>query len=333
VPWRFSSLEAEYRALREGVGLLDYSTQALIEVRGKDRVGFLQALLTNDIARLTPGHGCRAALLDPSARLIAECLVLADPDALWLLCALDQAGGLLQALERSHFSEEVVLTTHERRWAALALQGPRTFEWLRAGLGHAPELREVGDHVRVPPLPWWLIRLDLAAPPGCLILLPVESATAVWQDWVQTGAAHGLRPVGWEALNVARIEAGIPWFGWDMTATSLLPETGLDTTLCSETKGCYVGQEIIARMRTYGSPSKRLMGLRIEGERIPPAGTRLQRDGSDVGWITSSCRSLALEQPIALAYLKRGSYDPGIRVEVILLDAVVQATVVDRRFL
>ena len=328
VPWRCAS----DRALREGAGLLDYSTQALIEVRGKDRVGFLQALLTNDVARLTPGHGCRAALLDPSARLIAECVVLSDPEALWLMSDLERAGALMQALERYHFSEEVVLINHERRWAALALQGPGTFEWLRAALGHAPELREVGDHVSVPlgtPAAR-LIRLDLIGAPGCVGLVPAESAAAAWQDWLQAGASHGLEPVGWEALNTARIEAGLPWFGRDMDSTTLLPETGLDTILCSDTKGCYVGQEIIARMRTYGSPSKRLMGLRVEGVRVPTVGARLQREGRDVGWITSACDSPALKRPIALGYVTRGSSELGTRVDVILPDAIVHATIVDR---
>ena len=118
VPWRFADAEAEYRALRVSTGLLDYSTQALIEVRGSDRADFLQRLLTNDIARLTSGSGCRAALLDASARLLADLVVLADPDALWLLCELTRAAVVAQTLTDYLFSEQVTVTNHERRQAA-----------------------------------------------------------------------------------------------------------------------------------------------------------------------------------------------------------------------
>jgi glycine cleavage system aminomethyltransferase T len=115
VPWRFQSVEEEYGALRKGVGLIDYSTQALIECQGADRTDFLQRLLTNDLARLAPGAGCRAALLTPSAKLIAEFLVLADPGALWLLCDLPCADAAAHTLEQYHFSEAVTVIHHERR--------------------------------------------------------------------------------------------------------------------------------------------------------------------------------------------------------------------------
>src|SRR3989338_288298 len=99
VPWRFDSSDAEYQALRTGVGLIDYSTQALIEVRGKDRASFLHNLLSNDITRLAPGRGCQAALLNASAKMISELLVLADADALWLLCDAGRAAVVMQTLE------------------------------------------------------------------------------------------------------------------------------------------------------------------------------------------------------------------------------------------
>lgn len=337
VPWRFSSLEEDYTAIRDRVGLLDYSTQALIEVRGTDRVAFLHALLTNDVVRLQPGQGCRAALLDPSARLLAECLVLSDPETVWLLCDLERAGVLMQTFERYQVSEDVTFTNHERRWVALALQGPRTFDCLHGLLGRpaTTRLAEPLDHGVVE---WQetairLIRFSLAGQPGCLCLLPAESAWAAWQHWLHAGVALGLRPVGWEALNVARMEAGVPWFGLDMDETNLLPETGLEATLCSETKGCYLGQEIIARMRTYGSPSKKLMGVLIERAQVPAAGSRLERDGLDAGSLTSACLSPALNRPIALGSVKRVAYEPGTRVEVVGADWRAPATVVALPFL
>jgi aminomethyltransferase len=138
----------------------------------------------------------------------------------------------------------------------------------------------------------------------------------------------GLTLVGWEALNTARIEAGIPWFGIDMDMTNLLPETGLEDVLASGTKGCYLGQEIIARMRTYGSPNKKLMGLRVEGRDVPQAGDGIVRAGEMVGRVTSGCDSPALRRPIAMGYVKRGAYEPGTAVEIVRGDDRLAATVV-----
>ena len=320
VPWRFDSCETEYRALRTGVGLIDYSTQALIEVKGADRAGFLHTLLTNDITRLAPGHGCHAALLTASAKLIANLLVLADPDALWLLYDATRAAVVTQTLERYRFSEEVALTNHERREAVLALQGPCTLEFLSPLVGALDTLRDSGDHMLVrsfDDVPLRIVRHTLTGDPGVLCICPAEHAHTVWTRLAQHGQREGLTLAGWEALNTARIEAGIPWYGMDVDDSVLLPETGLETLLASETKGCYLGQEIIARMATYGSPNKKLVRLLVDAAEIPQAGDRIEQHGGEAGWVTSGCRSRAFGQPMALGYLKRGAYEPGMAVEIL----------------
>jgi aminomethyltransferase len=332
VPWRLGSFETEYQALRQAAGLLDYSIQALIEVRGADRTRFLQALLTNDIAALAPGGGCPAALLDPAAKLIATLLVLADAEALWLLCDLDRAAAVTQTLERYHFTEDVRVTNRERAHAALALQGPGALAVAQQLAGRAVPLERPGQHcaAAVDSVPVRFVRHQLTDEPGVLCLVPAEGVLAVWEAWAHRAPALGLTLVGWEALNAARLEAGIPWFGLDLDATTLLPETGLEERLASDTKGCYVGQEIVARMRTYGSASKKLMGLVCAGERVPSAGDALVRDGADVGRVTSACWSPALGRPLALGYVKRGTYEPGTAVEILCHGARAPATVVPR---
>ena len=319
VPWRFGAFEEEYRALRSGAALIDYSTQALIECQGADRTDFLQRLLTNDLARLSPGAGCRAALLTPSAKLIAELLVLADPDALWLLGDLPCADAAAQVLEQYRFSEAVTVIRHERRKAVLALQGPRAAEVLRRMSKTPVALPNPGDHalVQVQNIPLRVIRHSLTGGPGILCVVDADQAEAAWGLLAREGAPHGLRLAGWEALNAARIEAGLAWFGFDMDDTTLLPETGLAAVAVSETKGCYVGQEIVARMRTYGSPSKKLMALALDGDEVAEAHDRIVRNGEDVGWVTSACRSPTLRRPIAMGYVKRGAYEPGTAVDIL----------------
>ena len=332
VPWRFDTLETEYRCLRKGTGLLDYSTQALIEVQGDDRAMFLHNLLTNDIKRLTPGTGCQAALLTSTAKLVADLLVLADQDACWLLCDATRAAVVVETLNRYLFAEHVSLTNHERRDAVLALQGPRTTDCLGRLFGSAVVLPQSGDHVvRVfEGISLRLVRHSLAGEAGVLCLCPAEHAHRLWELLRARGAAAGLTLVGWEALNTARIEAGIPWFGIDMDETNLLPETGWETATVSDTKGCYLGQEIVARMRTYGSASKKLMGLLVEGARVPEMGDRIERDREPIGRITSACWSPSLERPVAMGYVKRGAYDPGARVEIVRDGQRLSAIVANR---
>lgn len=343
VPWRFDAFEEEWAALRRGVGLVDYSTQALIECRGPDRAEFLHRLLSHDIRRLAPGTGCRAALLTATAKLTADLLVLAGADAHWLLCDLTRAETVAQALERYHFAEHVSVANHERRYAVLAVQGPRAMELLASAAGDAPALAAPGDHVEVElaglrlyrtvgseSLRVRVIRHSLTGGQGILCLVDAERADAAWDGLQRAGASVGLRLVGWEALNAARIEAGLPWYGIDMDDTTLLPETGLETVLASDAKGCYLGQEIIARMQTYGSPSKKLMGLVLEGRESASAGDRIVRNNEEVGRITSTCRSPALQRPLAMGYVKRGSYEPGIAVEILRGGTRLRATVAAR---
>ena len=329
VPWRFHDPAAEYETLRTATGLLDGSTQALIEVRGADRTDFLHRLLTNDIARLVPGGGCRACLLDASAKLIADLVVLAEPERLWLFCDLTRAEIVAQTLTRYLFSERVTVVNHERRRAVLALQGPRTMELLAHVIGTAMPMPSDGDHVAASlhEIPLRLVRRALAGGVGVWCLVDAADAATVWGLLRDAGQRFGLRLVGWDALNTARIEAGLPWWGLDMDETNVLPETGLERVAVSETKGCYLGQEIIARMQTYGSPSKKLMGLVLEGNETPSCGDRIRRGGEDLGRVTSACRSPALQRPIAMGYVKRGADAPGTAVEIVRDGKPLAATV------
>lgn len=318
VPWQFESVEEEYRALRARAGLIDYSTQALIEVGGSDRSDFLHRLLTNDIKRIRPGGGCLAALLTPSAKLISEMLVLADADSVWLLCDLQAATLVAHTLDRYLFSEQVTLMNHERRDAVLALQGPESVELLGQLCGSAAALSHRGDHAatQLGDIPVRLVRHTLTGDAGALCLVGADDARAAW-DWLaQRGARLGVKPVGWGALETARIEGGIPRFGFDMDETNLLPETGLDMVAANDSKGCYVGQEVVARLRTYGSVSKKLMGLLPQDDQLPEAGDGILLGDHTVGQVTSACRSLALRRPIAMGYVSRQAYLPDTLVEI-----------------
>lgn len=334
VPWYFQDPEAEYQLLRTGCGLIDYSSQALIEVRGADRISFLHNLLTNDVKRLSPGSGCQAALLTPTGKLISDLIVLADEEALLLLCEANRAVIVAQTLDRYLFSEQVQIVNHDRKLGVLALQGPRTMEVITQCLGKVLSLPQPLDHAIASwqELPLRLIRYAIIGSEaiGILCLCPAERLLDVWEWWRSEGMRFGLGVVGWQALNTARLEMGTPWFGLDMDESTLLPETELEKLLASDAKGCYPGQEIVARLATYGTVSKRLMGILVESPQVPEGGDRILHDNKEVGRITSGCFSYALQQPIALGYVKRGSYERGTAVHIDRAGTHVSALVVAR---
>jgi aminomethyltransferase len=318
VPARLGSFDEEYAALRNGAGLIDFSIHSFIEVRGSDRADFLNRILTNDIKRLAPGNGLRAALLNPNGKMLSEMIVLADTEQLLLICEASRASVLAESLDRYHFTEDVQIAGPQRSHATFALQGPKVFDVVGLLFGQDISKLPALSHrsAILGSMPVRLIVHSLFDEPGVLCLAASDAAAACWESFSQRGREAGLLPAGWQALNTARIEAGVLWYGVDADETNLLSETSLDEWLISESKGCYVGQEIVARMRTYGSASKKWLGLLIQGETVPQSGDRIWIQQEEAGWVTSACYSPRLRRPIALGFLKRPWYAPGTAAQI-----------------
>lgn len=333
VPVRFADLAAECQAAATAVALLDASDRGWIEVAGGDRVRFLNGMTTNDVHRLRPGQGCAATMVSAQGKLIADLAVLALEDRLLVTCRADQRAAILKTLAAFIVADDVTLTDWTAEWGALDLIGPGAGLVLHDLAGGWPAPAEefahataacAGHEVRV-------IRSSPVWGPGYQLVFPVAAAPALWDALMVHGARHGLRPIGLEALNVLRIEAGVPWFGADMDEAVLPVEAGLEARTISYTKGCYVGQEVIARIKTYGEPAKRLFGLRLAGTRLPAARDPVRDGAQEVGWVTSAVVSPGLG-PIALAYLRRGQGRPGARYAVATADGAVDCEVVDLPF-
>ena len=309
-------VQQDYAALRQGAGLLDDATHGLLEIRGADRAAFLHNLLTQEIKRLRPGAGAEAALVTAAAKVLALMTVLANADSHWLLLDRRRAGLVRATLERYHITEDVSLHDRTADWSLIAVQGPASLTALPALFTEPITARQPGDHqlLTLEGIPVRLILQRWTAAPGACLAVPAQHAPACWDRL----KARGLAPVGWEALNTCRIEDGLPWDVNDVDETRLLPETGLEARMASETKGCYVGQEVIARMQTYGSASRKLIGMVVESRTVPQPRDAVMADAETIGEVTSACVSPALRRPIALGYLKRPYYQElGRRVEII----------------
>jgi folate-binding protein YgfZ len=312
VPLHYGDAAAEYRSLQEGAGLIDRSTLGKVTVTGRDRQAFLQGMLTNDIKALQPGQGTAAAFLDAHGKVKALLRVYVLDDRLLLELPTALTGKTLETLDHFLISEKAYLEAADEAFAVLAVQGPAARAILSrlAGrdidlpLHHHVEVAIAGAPVRV-------IHRREGAVPGFHCWTIALHAAALWAALVDGGA----RPVGMEALEALRIEAGVPWYGRDVDDTMIFPETRLDAWV-SYNKGCYIGQEVVARVKYRGHVNRALSGLVIDGDRVPAAGARVIAEGKEVGRITSAVRSPALGKPIALGYVRREHFEPGTAVSI-----------------
>jgi folate-binding protein YgfZ len=313
LPARFSDARSEWSAVRQRCGLLDARFRAVLRVTGADRVSFLQGMLTNDVVNLQAGEGTYAALLTQQGRVVSDLRVYVLGDAVWLDVPAVRSEAVRAALERFIIADDVELVVDDA-WAPLvAIEGPQAVRVLVAVAGEsldgAPpfthrELHFDGTLLRA-------VAVSHGAETGFLLFGPATVASTLWEHCHAAGA----EPVGMEALNVLRVEAGIPWYGRDMDESMLISEVGIENAI-SYRKGCYLGQEVVERVASRGQVHRKLVGLVCEGALVPPADAKLVRDDKEVGWITSAVWSPARAVVIALGYLRRECWDEGTEVRV-----------------
>jgi glycine cleavage system T protein len=317
VPARYRDSKAEYAAARSAAGIFDFSFRARFVARGPDRVGFLHNMLSNDVKSLGPGQGMYATLLDVKGHILADLRVYSEPDQILLETDADLIEKTVNTLERYIIMDEVTL--EPLNWCGLAVQGPLSHALLASSLGGAPPSLPEFGHFRsaLSGLPLHVVRVSSTGEEGYELWAPWEDdpgkTNAMWETLLARAVGLGAVPCGMEALELLRIEAGIPRYGADLGEDTLPLEAGLLNAL-SFTKGCYPGQEIVERARSRGHVNWRLVGVAVEGGVPPLLGEKLVSEGREVGEVTSACFSPSLNQPIALAYVRREVSEPGTRL-------------------
>ena len=316
VPLSFGDVPAEYRAGIEGSALFDETDRGRIEVRGADAAAFLHRILASDVRSLAEGAGQASLLLSSKGKVLHGFDLFRAGEGAWLSLPPGSAPGLLAALDMYLFAEKVRLEDSTATHAPLALAGPATDEIVRSAVGlEVP----VEDHA-------WLrgtwsgrelriARVPVAGSPGALVDAGPEGAPDLWNALKAAGA----RPAGLVARDCLRIEAGCALPGEDVDENVYPQEARLERAF-SLTKGCYVGQEVVAKIDTYGGLNKRLVALEISHDDPVARGTRLHRteDGErrDLGVVTSWAYSFVLDTGLVLAYVKRRSQAVGTRFEI-----------------
>ncbi|MBI4518144.1 MAG: GIY-YIG nuclease family protein [Deltaproteobacteria bacterium] len=306
LPRSFGAPEAEWRAVRHGAGVLDARNRQLLSLIGGDRVAFLHGMITNDVKRSTAGKGVYAALLTIQGRIVSDLYVYALADRLLLDVPAWRRQAVREALDHFIIADDVEFEETDLA-PLLAIEGPDAADVLAAAAGQAPGEPAPFDHseITIAGVSARCVAVSQTGEPGFRLLGRPGDAAELWRRL----SAAGALPVGLDALNVLRLEAGIPWHGVDMDAETLVMETGLETAI-SFNKGCYLGQEVVERVAARGHVNRKLCGLVGDGE-VPPPGAPLLHHDREAGHLTSAAHSPALGRVIALGYVERTSWAPG----------------------
>ncbi len=317
----YGDVAAELEALRKTTAVLDLSNRGRWCVLGRDRERFLNGQVTQDVRSLSPGRGCYTAVVNARGRMEGDAFVYRLPEEYLLDCEPGSGAALARRLERYVIAEDVQLADAAPYYGLLSVQGPRATAVVGDLLPGVELPAEPLGLVAVPDPTggeWYVVNQPRVGMPGWEVFVPVAVFETAAGNLGRAVARVGGRWAGWDALETARIEAGCPRWGADLDETTLPPEAGLEARAISYTKGCYTGQEVIARIRTYGHVNRRLVGLRLEGAAPsrPARGDRLYRLGREVGHLTSVTWSPALHAVIALGYVRRECQAPGTELTV-----------------
>jgi folate-binding protein YgfZ len=314
LPEHFGDPLREYESVTAGIGALDLCYIGKLAVSGKDRVRYLNGMLSNDIRSLAPGTGCHAALLSRQGHVEADVHVYSFADDLRLECPQACTARMVETLRKFAVADDVMTEDRTSTLAILSLQGPRAREAMEKTVGATLEPGSCYSHhtFRCGAGEWSVALRDRTGSGGYDLWLPVEDAEVVWRRWLEVDR---IQPVGYRSLDILRVEAGIPWYGRELTDRTLPMEAGLEDAV-SLNKGCYRGQEIVARVMHRGSLDRALGGVAIDGEQVPESGAEIHARGVRIGRVTSAVRSPALGKPLALAILKKDFLAAGTTVEI-----------------
>jgi folate-binding protein YgfZ len=315
----YGDAAAEYAAVREGAGLADLSLRGRIEVSGGEAVQFLNGMVTNDVARLEDGEWFEAAFPNPQGRLLARSRVFRRGDAFLFDTEGQTRAVMLKHLERFTLAGDFHVRDLAQERALITVQGPRAARVVAEVLGEkgAPVAAVArGRHVTVAYDGGEVLvaRATHTAEDGFDLFADRSVARRLWDALANAGA----RPVGHDALEVLRIEAGLPSYGTDATEQNVVLEVVDEPAAVSYTKGCYVGQEIIARIHWRGHVAKRLAGLVFdEGAQVTSGATlRATAEEREAGRVTSTAYSPRLASLVGLGIVKYDFLQPGTTLRV-----------------
>jgi len=326
-PRDHTRLQAEYTALTQRAGAMILPDPGILRVEGRDRVDWLHNLITTDVEAMQEGSAAYSLLLEAKAHVLADFVLVKQVEHFLLYTSRAAHENLYSNLRRAIFREKVSLTDVSAQFGIISVQGPQAADCLGKSFqlptSNFQSLVFNLQSLNLPISQSLLIsnpriphRFDLLAPRDAI------------PDLSRTLATNGADPIGLDALNIVRVEAGMPQYEDDFDETTLAPEARLDEFI-APSKGCYPGQETIARIRNLGHVNRLLVQLQITDKQLPTRGNKIFVEEKEIGEITSAVWSFARNAPLALGYTRQEYAADGTRVQIghgdTRLDAIVRA--------
>jgi aminomethyltransferase len=327
LPARFGDPAAEYRTVRESVGLIDANFRAFFSFKSPDRQRYLNAVLTSNVRDLKVGQGAVGLLLNPQGHILAEIETFLSEDSIFAGSHALVRERTFGTLDKFIIMDDVTIEDVTDASGTLDLAGPRTAPLLTEcgaqGFGAMPLLAH--EEILVGQIPCRVVRREFAGEYAATLVTGREHLSALWRGLSERVRRFGGAPVGMEAINSVRLECGTPWFGEDYGDQQIPHEALVEQSHISYEKGCYTGQEIVERVRSRGHVNRRLTELQFESARGPARGTKLLFGGDEVGNVTSTGFSPWLGKVIGLGYLRREHSAIGTKLDASGVSAEVIA--------
>ncbi len=320
-PASYGDLSREYAAIRSGVAIIDLPWYGVLDFTGDDRTEFLHNMLSNDVKKLSVGEGCRSGVLTVQGKMVGDGIVMQRSDSITMLVDANRRDAVTTHLDTYLIADDVEI--HAPDHAVIGITGPNASKILRDLNIPAPDVlwnhRTEGDITAV--------RIKLTGEPTWALIVARESAVGLWKGCIDTGAT----PAGTDAMDAARIESGLPIYGYEATEERFPLEVGLAETISTE-KGCYLGQETIVRILHRGHVNRDLCGLTLQTDVIPAVPSGVINGDQSIGTLTSAAYSPRLDSVIGLAILRARKIELGATVVVQTPDGPVDAQITQLPF-
>ncbi|HET6373310.1 MAG TPA: aminomethyltransferase family protein, partial [Candidatus Polarisedimenticolia bacterium] len=317
--------------------VMDRSNHGRLRVSGAQRFTLLNRLTTQDLRSIAAGAGAETVLLSDKGRILDDLRLYAREEFFYLVTSPGNQEFVQSMIEKLRFRDDVTLEDVTASTAMISLFGPQSAHMLE-GVARARHLDGLGLHhnveVEISGARGIAARTADVGGGGFNLIVPAESAGRVWGALLDGGGSYGVSPLGEEGYEMLRIEYGVPRFSRELTQEYNPLEAGLGAAI-SWTKGCYVGQEVVARLDSRQKVGKHLVGLWLEPGPVPEAGSSLEIDGrpdQSVGKLTSVAPSLDLRRVIGLAYVRTEHAVAGVNLTVISGEDRVGAVVAELPF-
>lgn len=327
----------EYNIVKNNVGLFDFSFEGKIKIKGEGRIDFINGVVSNDIKNLKENFGIYAAFLDRFGRILSDCYVYKFKDFLLITLPFSQKNKIFEKLKEEAPSVKSEVEDITLKYALLSLQGKKSRLFLKdlfneeinlqylefsikkinntkksaKQISGVPEIQKISKHIEIT-----IIKAKRSNEDCFDLFFRGESYKEIIDLILEKGKNYNLIKGSNDTYNVLRLEAGIPLFGIDFDEKTILNEIGEEAI--SYEKGCFVGQEVIARIKNVGKgiTAKKLMKLEIDSDKESEKNVEIFKDNKHIGHITSSAFSPSLKKVVALGFLDRGYYDTVKEVEI-----------------